>query len=87
MILEGARTPIGRFLGGLAGAIQMLGLITFYAPGITANVGFDSITVALLGRSSPVGIRAPAARPASVPRAPGAGTTMATRASQARSTR
>ncbi len=43
-------------LGGLAGAIQMLGVITFYAPGITANVGFDSITVALLGRSSPLGI-------------------------------
>jgi ABC-type uncharacterized transport system permease subunit len=43
-------------LGGLAGAIQMLGVIGFYAPGITANVGFDAITVALLGRSSPLGI-------------------------------
>jgi general nucleoside transport system permease protein len=43
-------------LGGLAGAVQMLGVIGFYAPGITANVGFDSITVALLGRSSPIGI-------------------------------
>lgn len=43
-------------LGGLAGGIQMLGVIGFYAPGVTANVGFDSITVALLGRSSPLGI-------------------------------
>ncbi|HEY0443807.1 MAG TPA: ABC transporter permease, partial [Candidatus Limnocylindrales bacterium] len=43
-------------LGGLAGAVQMLGVIGFYAPGITANVGFDAITVALLGRSSPLGI-------------------------------
>jgi len=43
-------------LGGIAGAIQMLGVIGFYAPGITASVGFDSIAVALLGRSDPVGI-------------------------------
>jgi general nucleoside transport system permease protein len=43
-------------LGGLAGAIQMLGVIGFYAPGITASVGFDSIAVALLGRSNPIGI-------------------------------
>ncbi len=47
-------------LGGLAGAIQMLGVQTFYAAGISANVGFDSITVALLGRSSPLGIMAAA---------------------------
>jgi ABC-type uncharacterized transport system permease subunit len=43
-------------LAGLAGAIQMLGVIGFYAPGITAFVGFDSIAVALLGRSDPIGI-------------------------------
>ena len=43
-------------LGGFAGAIQMLGVIGFYAPGITASVGFDSIAVALLGRSNPIGI-------------------------------
>jgi simple sugar transport system permease protein len=47
-------------LGGLAGAVQMLGVITFYASGISANVGFDAITVALLGRSSPLGIMASA---------------------------
>ena len=43
-------------LAGIAGAIQMLGVIGFYAPGITASVGFDSIAVALLGRSDPIGI-------------------------------
>jgi simple sugar transport system permease protein len=43
-------------LAGLAGAIQILGVIGFYAPGITASVGFDSIAVALLGRSDPIGI-------------------------------
>ena len=43
-------------LAGVAGAIQMLGVIGFYAPGITASVGFDSIAVALLGRSDTIGI-------------------------------
>lgn len=43
-------------LGGLAGAIQMLGVIGFYASGISASVGFDSIAVALLGRTDPIGI-------------------------------
>ena len=43
-------------LGGLAGAVQMLGVQGFYATGISAKVGFDAITVALLGRSSPLGI-------------------------------
>ena len=47
-------------LGGFAGGIQVLGGIGFYASGLTANVGFDSITVALLGRSSPLGIMASA---------------------------
>jgi ABC-type uncharacterized transport system permease subunit len=47
---------ISGLLAGLAGAIQMLGVIGFYAPGITASVGFDSIAVALLGRSDPIGI-------------------------------
>ena len=43
-------------LAGFAGAIQALGVIGFYAPGISASVGFDSIAVALLGRSDPTGI-------------------------------
>jgi len=47
---------ISGLLAGLAGAIQILGVTGFYAPGITASVGFDSIAVALLGRSDPIGI-------------------------------
>jgi general nucleoside transport system permease protein len=47
-------------LAGLAGGVQILGLVGFYSSGVTANVGFDSITVALLGRSSPYGILASA---------------------------
>jgi simple sugar transport system permease protein len=43
-------------LAGLAGSVQMLGVQGFYATGISNKVGFDSITVALLGRSSPLGI-------------------------------
>jgi ABC-type uncharacterized transport system permease subunit len=43
-------------LAGLAGAIQTLGVIGFYSSGITASVGYDSIAVALLGRSDPIGI-------------------------------
>jgi len=43
-------------LAGLAGSVQMLGVIGFYASGISASVGFDSIAVALLGRSDPIGI-------------------------------
>jgi simple sugar transport system permease protein len=43
-------------LAGLAGAVQMLGVQGFYATGISNKVGFDAITVALLGRSSPLGI-------------------------------
>ena len=47
---------ISGLLAGLAGAIQTLGVIGFYSSGITASVGFDSIAVALLGRSDPIGI-------------------------------
>lgn len=43
-------------LAGAAGAIQLQGVIGFYASGISASVGFDAIAVALLGRSHPVGI-------------------------------
>jgi len=55
LIITLAMTLSG-LLGGLAGAVQMLGVQGFYATGISAKVGFDAITVALLGRSSPLGI-------------------------------
>ncbi|HLP23556.1 MAG TPA: ABC transporter permease [Microbacteriaceae bacterium] len=44
-------------LVGLAGVSQVLGTVTSgFGSGIDAGVGFDAITVALLGRSNPVGI-------------------------------
>jgi simple sugar transport system permease protein len=44
-------------LVGLAGAAQVLGTVTSgFGSGIDAGIGFDAITVALLGRSKPWGI-------------------------------
>jgi len=44
-------------LVGLAGINQVLGTVTTgFGAGIDANIGFDAITVALLGRSRPWGI-------------------------------
>ncbi|HEV7956596.1 MAG: transporter permease [Microbacteriaceae bacterium] len=44
-------------LVGLAGVSQVLGTITTgFASGIDAGIGFDAITVALLGRSRPWGV-------------------------------
>ncbi|WP_395243775.1 ABC transporter permease [Agromyces sp. MMS24-K17] len=50
MLISGA-------LVGLAGVNQVLGTVTTgFSSGIDAGIGFDAITVALLGRSSPFGI-------------------------------
>ena len=44
-------------LVGLAGVSQVLGTVTTgFSSGIDAGVGFDAITVALLGRSKPIGV-------------------------------
>jgi ABC-type uncharacterized transport system permease subunit len=43
-------------LAGLAGAGEILGLDGYMAVSYSTNVGFDAITVALLGRAHPVGI-------------------------------
>ncbi len=44
-------------LAGLAGANQVMGLEPYKAtPSLAGAVGFDAITVALLGRSNPVGV-------------------------------
>jgi simple sugar transport system permease protein len=49
MLLSGA-------LVGLAGVSQALGTFTKgFASGVDSNIGFDAITVALLGRSRPIG--------------------------------
>jgi ABC-type uncharacterized transport system permease subunit len=49
MVLSGA-------LAGLAGGGQVLGLQFALAPNFSGGLGFDAITVALLGRASPVGV-------------------------------
>jgi simple sugar transport system permease protein len=43
-------------LAGLAGANQTLGVLYRTTPGFSAGIGFDAISLALLGRSHPVGI-------------------------------
>lgn len=50
MLISGA-------LVGLAGVAQVLGTVTSgFSSGIDAGIGFDAITVALLGRSKPIGV-------------------------------
>jgi simple sugar transport system permease protein len=52
MLISGA-------LVGLAGTSQVLGTVTTgFSSGIDAGIGFDAITVALLGRSTPWGVLA-----------------------------
>ena len=43
-------------LGGLAGSTQILGVLGNATPGFSANLGFDAIALALLGRSHPFGV-------------------------------
>jgi simple sugar transport system permease protein len=43
-------------LAGLAGAIETLGLNHKFAPEFGGAVGFDGITVALLGQTHPLGV-------------------------------
>ena len=43
-------------LAGLAGAIEVLGLNYYHTPGFSVGYGFDSIAVALLGKSHPLGV-------------------------------
>ncbi len=43
-------------LGGLAGGTQILGVLGNATPGFSANLGFDAIALALLGRSHPFGV-------------------------------
>jgi ABC-type uncharacterized transport system permease subunit len=50
MLISGA-------LAGVAGSTQVLGTLTSgFTSGIDAGIGFDAITVALLGRSRPWGV-------------------------------
>ncbi len=47
---------IAGLMCGLAGATTLLGVVHQIEPGYDTTVGFDAITVALLGRSNPVGV-------------------------------
>lgn len=49
LVLSGA-------LAGLAGTAPVLGTEKFISGGVAASYGFDAITVALLGKSSPLGV-------------------------------
>jgi simple sugar transport system permease protein len=44
------------FMCGLAGATTLLGVVHEMTPGYDTTIGFDAITVALLGRSNPIGV-------------------------------
>jgi simple sugar transport system permease protein len=43
-------------LAGLAGAVQVLGVVPQLAPGYSENLGFTAIVVAILGRAHPRGV-------------------------------
>lgn len=43
-------------LAGMAGVLEILGVVGYYPAVFGTNLGFDGITVALLGRAHPVGI-------------------------------
>ena len=47
---------VSGLLGGMAGATDLLGATHSMATSYSTTVGFDSIAVALLGRTSPIGI-------------------------------
>ncbi len=47
---------ISGMLAGLAGATEILGLSHFMPPSYGTSIGFDSISIALLGRAHPAGI-------------------------------
>lgn len=47
---------ISGFLAGFGGAVETLGIVGRYQPGFNAGLGFDGITVALLGKTSPFGV-------------------------------
>ena len=47
---------LGGLLAGLAGAVEILGVSGNMPAAYSTNIGYDAITVALLGRANPVGI-------------------------------
>ena len=53
-----AAMAVGGALAGLAGAVQVLGVLGRASPGFSAGLGFEAIAVALLGRGHPSGVLA-----------------------------
>jgi len=47
---------ISGFLAGVGGAIETQGVVGRYQPGFNAGLGFDGITIALLGKTHPFGV-------------------------------
>ena len=47
---------IGGAVAGVAGAVETLSIIGRFEPAFNAGLGFDGITVALLGRANPLGV-------------------------------
>ncbi len=47
---------ISGFLAGLGGAVETQGIVGRFQPGFNTGLGFDGITIALLGRTSPFGV-------------------------------
>jgi ABC-type uncharacterized transport system permease subunit len=47
---------VGGLLAGIAGATEILGVTGYMAAAYSTNIGFEAITVALLGRANPIGI-------------------------------
>ncbi|MBU0495689.1 MAG: ABC transporter permease [Chloroflexi bacterium] len=43
-------------LAGIAGAVEVIGLNYYHTPGFSAGYGFDSIAIALLGKTHPIGV-------------------------------
>ncbi len=47
---------ISGLLAGTGGAVESLGIVHRFQPGFNTGLGFDGITVALLGRNNPLGL-------------------------------
>lgn len=55
LLMVGAMS-VGGALAGLAGTIEILGVSGYMPAAYATNIGFDAITVALIGRANPFGI-------------------------------
>ena len=47
---------ISGLLAGIGGAVETQGVVYRFQPGFNTGLGFDGITIALLGRTSPLGV-------------------------------